>query len=252
MPPRNDRNAWRLGEPGAELQVPVRARRLGDSAWRVVAGCLALLFCAKLEADWDGPVGNRALGALLGVGGLALILSGRPRSGLLRVASDTLIGPRWGLVFTRSRSLPLQGLGSVGDVPTTTALGAPGDLAEVTVVVLPGNAVVSYLVRRAEASELSHRLRLRIAGASLGLPQASRLMELYFRPGPKPLGLAYLRDTWVPFESPRALFEASTSHPFRDRQNVQVFMGRGDFQTVVDAYPQLPLERVAAHVAEAS
>ena len=56
----------------------------------------------------------------------------------------------------------------------------------------------------------------------------------------------------MPFDSPRALFEESASHPFRDRQRVRVFMAPSDFQMVVDAYPQLPLERVASDLVEAS
>jgi hypothetical protein len=63
---------------------------------------------------------------------------------------------------------------------------------------------------------------------------------------------ARMRVTRVPFDSPRARFEASASHLFRDRHRVQVFISGADFRLVVDAYPQLPLERVAAHFAEAS
>jgi hypothetical protein len=251
MGTRKEEEPWKRGEAGAELAVAVRARSLGETFGAFFGGGLAIALCVS-NLKSGQSFGNQALLVLVGAFGAALILWGRPRNGRLRINDDTLAGPSWGIVFTSEHRLALHDLGAVNNVPLTNALGAPSEFAElrITRTKLKKAPSVSYRVLRSEASELAHRLGMRIAGTALDVPQAARMLELYYRPGAKPLGLAYLHNTWIPFESPRALFEASTAHPFRDRQSIRVFMASVDFQMVVDAYPQLQLERIGMKMVE--
>jgi hypothetical protein len=191
---------------------------------------------------WFYPTPKHAnimrFGTLVGAAvGASMLRSNRLRKCDLVVSADAVTGMRWGLLQDHPLTTPLSALYLW---PQHRVVGE-----RVELLLGPSGKAVAYWVPRAAVAELQQRISLRVQASLLEAPKASEVLELYLEPGSKPLGVAYMDETWQAFTVPEELLSREKARSYRDHRVIKVFAHAPDFDLLVQAAPELNFERVA-------
>lgn len=226
---------WQLGKPGTTLSVEAH---LMTGAGRTLSGLCGVI-CLVLSAGAlaTGATEPYALGSVFALAGLlALAAALRPAQRLL-LTGDALVVPSW-IVGVRPRALALSTVQDVLHVPAPYSDGLSQLFAR-------GNVRVSALVPRSQAAELADRIRLRAHARRIDAPDAIVLLETYFAPGRKPLGVIRHDDRWVAFNDIGELPLDEKPTYRTASKSIPVVMGPREFSLLERACPHLSFQLLA-------